>query len=96
MEVADDGSINSTANGLLFNLDEERLGKLLNIPTTGIKSVNSKLASNVFIKEIGKVPKLKRIGVPEKFLKDIYQSLSIKICCPGLRKKFLPQDLIFS
>ncbi|KAH0685487.1 hypothetical protein KY290_016965 [Solanum tuberosum] len=75
VNFAEDGSLNTLVGDESLHLDEELLGKILEVPREGTRSVVGKFFSKQFVKECSKIPDMHRGGVQKKLMKGEYQLL---------------------
>ncbi|KAH0765233.1 hypothetical protein KY285_001104 [Solanum tuberosum] len=75
VEFTEDGSLNTQVWDIIFHLNEERLGEILNVPREGIRSMVGQSYIKSFAKECGKLSKMNCAGIPKKLLKGDYQLL---------------------
>lgn len=93
MKFSDD-VLNLTAlvQGKKLKLDEESLGKILDVPTVGVRTVIKQQPSTEFMIDASKVGGTFVAGVRKKFLKSEFQlvlSLSTSLFCPGQKRELL-------
>ncbi|KAH0745930.1 hypothetical protein KY285_007587 [Solanum tuberosum] len=90
MELLDDGGIRTIINDIKIFLDEESLGIILGVLVNGIQSIEDCKPSSEFLKQATKRGDIKRVGLPNKFLKGEYQLLFEfinKVLVPQTEKK---------
>ncbi|KAK4733461.1 hypothetical protein R3W88_007722 [Solanum pinnatisectum] len=75
VNFAEDGSLNTLVGDESLHLDEELLGKILEVPREGTRSVVGKLCSKQFVNECSKIPDMHHAGVQKKLMKGEYQLL---------------------
>ncbi|KAH0748684.1 hypothetical protein KY290_027916 [Solanum tuberosum] len=73
VEFAKDGNINTWVDNESLYLDEELLGKILEVPREGTRFMVGKSCTKKFVKECSKLPDMRRAGVQKKLLKGEYQ-----------------------
>jgi len=93
MVFTEDGSLNTQVGNMRFHLNEEILGKILQVPREGIQTIVEKSPSKEFVQEISNFS----IKVMKVFLKSISKisincplSLSIRWCCLGVKRELFP------
>lgn len=70
MEFAEDtSSLTGVVNGVEISLDEVSLGKILDIPLDGIRSVRDQRPLVSFAQSASKVSENSKAGIRKKFLK---------------------------
>ncbi|KAG5581472.1 hypothetical protein H5410_052099, partial [Solanum commersonii] len=75
VDFVEDGSLNIWVGNKNLYLDEKLLGKIMEVPREGIRSVVRQSCTNKFVKECSKLPDMRRAGVQKKLMKGEYQLL---------------------
>ncbi|KAH0767524.1 hypothetical protein KY285_003395 [Solanum tuberosum] len=75
VEFVEDGSLNTLVGNESLRLDEELLGKILEVPKQGTRSMVGKSCTKQFVKECSKLPHMRHAGVQKNLMKGEYQLL---------------------
>ncbi|KAG5584878.1 hypothetical protein H5410_045312 [Solanum commersonii] len=75
VNFAKDESLNTLVSNKRLHLDEEIMGKIMEVPREGTRSVVGKLCSKQFVMECSKLPDKHRTNVQKKLIKGEYQLL---------------------
>ncbi|KAG5624939.1 hypothetical protein H5410_010157 [Solanum commersonii] len=75
IKFEEDGSINTRVGDKSLHLTEDLLGKILEVPREGTRSVVGKTYIVEFVKECSKIPNTRRAGTQKKLMKGEYQLL---------------------
>ncbi|KAG5600435.1 hypothetical protein H5410_031805 [Solanum commersonii] len=75
VEFVENSNINTWIENESLHLDEELLGKILEVPREGTRFIVGKSCTKQFVKECSKLPDIRRAGVQKKLLKGEYQLL---------------------
>ncbi|KAK4713612.1 hypothetical protein R3W88_019519 [Solanum pinnatisectum] len=75
VEFTEDGSLNTLVGDKSVHLNEELLGKILDVPRKGTTSVVEKPCSQNFANECSKHPDMHHVDIQKKLMKGEYQLL---------------------
>ncbi|KAG5576143.1 hypothetical protein H5410_056277 [Solanum commersonii] len=75
VNFAEDGNLNTLVGNKSMHLNEELLGKILEVPKEGTRSVVGKFCTKQFAKECSKPPDMHYAGIQKNLMKEEYQLL---------------------